>query len=176
MPHACRSMGTFPNVCTASTWKGTPCSRASAPMAATGWMVPISLLACITLMATVSGRSARFTSSGDTMPYSSTERYVTSKPWASSVWHVRNTAWCSIFEVMRWPRPRARASPFTPKLSDSVPPEVKTSSSGAMARKRAMRSRATSTASRAARPKPCTLDGFPKTSWKYGIISATTSG
>src|SRR5437870_2129882 len=32
---------------------------------------------------------------------------------------------------MMWPRPRARASPFTPKLSDSVPPDVKTISRGA---------------------------------------------
>jgi hypothetical protein len=39
-----------------------------APMAATGWTVPISLLACMTLMATVSLRVARLTWSGATMP------------------------------------------------------------------------------------------------------------
>ena len=66
--------------------------------------------------------------------------------------------------------------PFSAMLSDSVPPEVNTTSSGAAPRKRATRSRAVSTPARASRPKPCTLDGFPKRSPKYGSISATTSG
>jgi hypothetical protein len=43
-----------------------------APMAATGWIVPTSLLACMIEMPMVSGRMARRTSSGSTMPSSST--------------------------------------------------------------------------------------------------------
>ena len=71
---ASTSISTLPKVCTASTWKGTPASRASAPIARTGWIVPTSLLACMIEMAIVSGRSARRTSSGSTMPYWSTGR------------------------------------------------------------------------------------------------------
>ena len=41
-------------------------------MAAIGWMVPISLLACMIEIPIVSGRSARSTSSGSTMPCPST--------------------------------------------------------------------------------------------------------
>ncbi len=63
-----------------------------------------------------------------------------------------------------------------PKLSDSVPPEVNTISSGFTLRKPAMRSRAVSRPSRASRPKACTLEGLPKVSLKYGSMAATTSG
>jgi hypothetical protein len=56
MPIASTSIGTLPNVCTASTWNGTPCSRAIRPMSVDRWMVPTSLFACITLIAIVSGR------------------------------------------------------------------------------------------------------------------------
>jgi hypothetical protein len=98
------------------------------------------------------------------------------KPWLSSHSQVRRTAWCSIFDVIKWPRPRAKARPLTPKLSDSVPPDVKTISSGAAFRKRATRSRAVSSPARASRPKPWTLDGLPNASEKYGSISASTSG
>ena len=45
-----------------------PRSRQRRPIAATGWMVPISLLAAITETRTVSGRSARSTSSTETIP------------------------------------------------------------------------------------------------------------
>jgi hypothetical protein len=70
-------------------------------MAAMGWMVPTSLLACMTLMAMVSGRMARRTSSGSTMPYPSTGRYVTATPRRSRACAVLSTAWCSMLDVMR---------------------------------------------------------------------------
>ncbi len=75
-----------------------------------------------------------------------------------------------------WPRPRAIATPLTAMLSDSVPPEVKTISSLPTRRKWATCSRAVSRPSRASRPKPCTLDGLPNRSLKYGSIASTTSG
>ena len=75
-----------------------------------------------------------------------------------------------------WPRPRALATPLTPRLSDSVPPDVKTISSFATPKKLAMRSRAVSRPSRASRPKPWMLDGLPKRSPKYGSIASITSG
>ena len=74
------------------------------------------------------------------------------------------------------PRPRAAAIPFTATLSDSVPPEVNTISSLPTRRKCATRSRAASTPSRASRPKPWMLEGFPKRSEKYGSIASSTSG
>jgi hypothetical protein len=66
--------------------------------------------------------------------------------------------------------------PLMARLSDSVPPEVKTSSSGETPRNRAISSRAASTASRASRPKPWMLEAFPNRSVKYGSIAASTSG
>ncbi len=42
------SNGTFPTPCTASEWKSTPRERHSLPISASGWTVPISLLASIT--------------------------------------------------------------------------------------------------------------------------------
>ena len=77
---------------------------------------------------------------------------------------------------MMCPEPRAAASPLMPRLSDSVPPEVKTISSFETFRKPAICSRAVSMPSRASRPKPWTLDGLPKRSLKYGSIAWSTSG
>ncbi len=71
---ASRSMGTFPKVCTASTWNGMPCSWAIAPISRAGWMVPISELACMIEIRMVSGRMARRTASGSTRPSPSTSR------------------------------------------------------------------------------------------------------
>ena len=45
-----------------------PLPRRCAPISSMGWIVPSSLFACITVMRTVSGRSARRTSSGSTTP------------------------------------------------------------------------------------------------------------
>ena len=42
------SKGTLPTPCTASEWKSTPRDRQSLPISASGWTVPISLLASIT--------------------------------------------------------------------------------------------------------------------------------
>ena len=55
-PLAAKSTGSCPAACTASVWNGTPCSRATAASSATGWTVPTSLFAHITLTsATLSG-------------------------------------------------------------------------------------------------------------------------
>ena len=67
---------------------------------------------------------------------------------------------------MTCPPGRAPATPLMARLSDSVPPEVKTISSGETPRKRAMVSRAASIPSRASRPKPWMLDALPKRSEK----------
>ena len=51
-------MGRWPTACTASVWKRTPALRHTAPISSMGWMVPISLLAYITVTRRVSGRIA----------------------------------------------------------------------------------------------------------------------
>jgi hypothetical protein len=64
------------------------------------------------------------------------------------------------------PERRAAAMPLIPRLSDSVPPEVKTISSFDTRRNPAICSRAVSSPSRASRPKPCTLEALPNRSLK----------
>jgi hypothetical protein len=71
---------------------------------------------------------------------------------------------------------RARQGPSTARLSPSVPPEVKHSSSGAAPMQRATRSRASSSATRASRPQRCVLDGLPKRGPKKGCIASSTAG
>ena len=48
-PPAAKSTGTCPTACIASVWNGTPVAAASAASSATGWTVPTSLLAHITV-------------------------------------------------------------------------------------------------------------------------------
>ncbi len=96
-----------------------------------GSMVPISLFACIIEIRIVLSVIAFLTSPGLTIPYSSTGRYVTLNPCVSRNLQGSITAWCSIAEVIIW-LPFflfASATPFIAKLSDSVPPLVKTISS-----------------------------------------------
>jgi len=52
--------------------RAATCSRAIAPISSIGWMVPTSLLACMTLIRTVCVVIARRTSSGSTRPVRST--------------------------------------------------------------------------------------------------------
>ena len=58
----------------------------------------------------------------------------------------------------------------------SVPPEVKTISSASAPSRLATWPRASSTASCAARPKACVLDGLPKCSARNGSIASFTLG
>jgi hypothetical protein len=58
----------------------------------------------------------------------------------------------------------------------SVPPEVKTISSGVAPTSRATSARASSTAARAARPGACVLDGLPGSARSAAAIASATSG
>jgi len=79
------------------------------------------------------------------------------------------TAWCSIADAATIGSAtpsrarRAHKSPLTARLSDSVPPEVKTTAEGRVRRSSAMDSRACSTILREARPDACRDDGLPAT-------------
>ncbi len=81
---------------------------------------------------------------------------------------------------MMWGRSiRSLAAKNTPKsaqLSASVPPDVKTTSVGSHPMSMATFSRAASTASRAAAPAQCALDGLPNSSVRHGVMASTTSG
>ncbi len=67
-------------------------------------------------------------------------------------------------------------TPLSARLSASVPEPVKTISPWAHSSTPASRSRAWSTAARAARPDRCTDDGLPCVVVKYGSISSRTRG
>ena len=140
---------------TASVWNRTPAWRQTAPISAMGWMVPISLLANMTLTRQVSGRMALRTCSAVTTPSGGMSSRVTSYPSRSRAWRVWSTAWCSNFVEMMWRLPR-----FSPRaaavrrawLSASLPPEVKVISRGSACRFRAKMARASASFSAARCP------------------------
>jgi len=71
---------------------------------------------------------------------------------------------------------RAYATPFKAKLSASVPPPVKTISSGLAPMREATFSLASSTAALASWPNEWMLEGLPYRSVRYGSMAWTTSG
>ncbi len=145
----------------------------------TGWMVPTSPTAIITETRIVSSRIAASTSSGFTNPSASTGRLVTSKPRRSRYLSGVMTERCSTTdEMMCLPLDRDfSATPFRAMLLASVAPEVKTISAGVAPVNPATRSRASSSAWRAASPSDRNrIDGFPKCSVIWGIIASTTRG
>jgi hypothetical protein len=87
-------------------------------------------------------------------------------------------AGCSICVVMMCARLRfpAKNSPFRARLLDSLPPLVKTISSGAQPSRAATCPRPVSTAARAGRPAQWLLDGLPKPSSSIRCITAATPG
>ena len=162
-PSAPTSSGSWPGACTASVCSGTSRpisaarSRSAAATAATGCTVPTSLLASITLTSTVRSSTAAATAAGSTRPSPSTPTRTMSKPKRSRNSSVCSTAWCSTaVETMRSPTPAsccAKATPFRARLIDSVPPLVKTTSPGRQPSTAATRSRASSMAACASRPR-----------------------
>ena len=70
---------------------------------------------------------------------------------------------------------RDQNSPLSARLSDSVPPEVKTTSPGRQPSAPATVSRDSSTTRRAARPDACSEFGLP-TAPSCAVIAAAASG
>ena len=103
-------------------------------MAATGWTVPTSLFACITDTSAVVSDTASRTASGDTTPLLvDGQRPSCVHPRRASAREVCSTASCSIPLTTISRRPvgsSASAAPRMARLSDSVPPAVKTTSDG----------------------------------------------
>src|SRR2546422_1758934 len=180
MPIASTSTGILPTACVASVWKMIPFSLASLPMAATSWMVPISLLANITEIRIVLSVSALRISSTSMTPSGCTGTYVTWNPCRSRRLNVSMLARCSMTVVTMW-LPFSlyiSATPLRARLIASVPPEVKTSSFGSRAPiSVAILARAASTAPSASHPNGwLRLAGCPNFSVKYGSIASTTRG
>src|SRR5690606_23100212 len=98
-PQAPKSTGTWPTACTASVWNGTAYRAASSAISATGWTVPTSLLAHITLTRATRSpyRSSSVASaSTSTLPSRSTGSHVTLAPsCVPSQATASSTAWCS---------------------------------------------------------------------------------
>jgi len=91
---------------------------------------------------------------------------------------VWRTAWCSMDEVTMW-RPLdayANAAPWSARLSDSVPPDVKTTSLGCAPMAAATLALAASIASCASAPNECSDEGLPYSVRKYGVIASSTLG
>src|SRR5438552_4329995 len=177
---ASTSIGVLPTAWVASVWKMIPFSLASLPIAATSWIVPISLLANMTEIRMVLSVIALRISSTSIRPSGCTGTYVTSKPWRSSRLATSMPARCSMTVVTMW-LPFSRyisATPLRARLIDSVPPEVNTSSLGSRApMSLASLPRATSTAASASQPNGwLRLAGCPNFSVKYGSIASTTRG
>ena len=145
----------FPAACTASTSNRLPVSRTSAATSASGWITPVSLFAACTATSAGPSDSAARKAARSIWPLPSTGSSTTSSRACS-------TALCSVAPTSKRGRvgPASRA-PFDANVIASVPPLVNTTCSGATPAKRATVSRAPSSSALAARPPPCTLDGFP---------------
>src|SRR5256886_14771164 len=165
---SCSDTGTLPKACTPSTWNGTPASRHRAASRATGCTTPTSLFTHITLNTATPRASASPNASCDTWPWPSTGRMISSPPRRATACAAARTALCSIADTAtRNGPPRSRAAsahPITARLSASVPPDVKITWPGSAPSAAAMLRFASSTPARAARPKRCGEDGFPKAS------------
>ena len=85
---------------------------------------------------------------------------------------------CSASLMMMWsPLRRLRSAyPTMPRLLASVAPAVKTISRGSAPKKAATWARASSRATVATSPTPCSEAALPNFSVKYGSIASTTRG
>jgi hypothetical protein len=96
-------MASEPNACTASVWnRDSGLARLTASeMAATSWMVPVSLLTIITDTTAVSSVTTSAISPGSTRASESTPTMVTGMPSRFRKSAVSNTASCSMAVVTR---------------------------------------------------------------------------
>ena len=148
-PSSPTSIGRETNAWIASVWTAVLglTRLTNSATSATSWMVPVSLLTAITDTTQESSSTRPATCSGSTLPYPSTSAVATRQPRRPRKPAASRTASCSVAPTTTPPRPPpARAAPFTARLSDSVPPPVKTISWGRQPSRPAARSRADSSA------------------------------
>ena len=124
--------------------------------------------------------SVRASASRSTTPCASTGSSRTSAPKAAAARADSRTAGCSTAEHSSTASPRSRsaasATPRTARLSDSVPPEVKTISPGSRPRKAATSSRASSRSRRARWAGGWLPVGLPSGAAWTSAMAARTSG
>ncbi len=181
-PSAPGRTGIFPTAWTASVWTTAP--AACAAPAASGirtFTAPVSLLARMSDTTAVFASSADASPSSSGSPSPSTGTSTGSKPSSARESPASRTAGCSAAEKTTRLRPgsrsrAARAAPLTARVSDSVPPEVKTISSGRTPRADATASRADSTAFLAARPGAWIEEGLAAREVSHGSIASSASG
>jgi hypothetical protein len=155
-----------PAACTASTCSKAPWRRHSEAASTIGCTVPVSLFASIR-HTSAGGWSASNAARADrsATPFRSTGRML-----AAAV--TERTASCSVAQAInRRPMPSA----WIASASASVPPDVNTRFAGSAPNRVASDSRASSRIRRAARPAPCTDDGFPVTAMAASM-AARASG
>ncbi len=160
------------NACTASvcsTAAGAR-SRTTSATAASGWTVPISLLAAMTDTRVTESSRASASRSRSITPSAPTG---TTRPLRDSTGS--STAWCSMAVHTTVP-PRRSCTPSTARLSASVPPLVKTTSPGSAPASSATTSRASSIARRASRAAAWAPDGLAKRSVRKASSASTAAG
>ena len=142
-----------------------PVPAAVAASCGAGWIVPTSLFAT-RAVATAGAASASCQASSSMRPAGSmgTNRIAAdSCAWSQAT--VSVVAWCSPSGTMSAASgPAARHRPVIPRFTDSVPPEVSTTSMGSQSRVCASRSRDSSSTRRAACPAWWIDDGLPMVS------------
>ena len=171
-PLAAKSTGTWPTACTASVCTGMPCACASSTTSATGWTRADLVVGPhhrdqrdAVRVALERRRAARRRRGGRARrPAAARPRRPRARP-ASAAGRGRRGArpTCDRMRVRRGScARRAQKRPLSARLSDSVPPEVNTTSPGRQPSARAIVSRDSSTTRRAARPEACSDDGLPR--------------
>ncbi len=176
-PSSSTRVGILPTDCAASVWKRTPYSCAIAAHSAMGWIVPVSLLACMMVTSTVSLLIARRRSSGSTSPVPSTGSHVSRAPRRSRNRSGATMAGCSALDVTKCGRslPLAKKTPFSAWLFASLPPLVNTISRGAQPTSAATWTLALATIWRAGAPAQWLLEGLPcPVSRAWRMMSATS--
>ena len=141
-------------------------------------MVPTSLLARATdttVVAVGTPATAAARTSGSTRPRRSTARGWTVPPNRAAASAPSPTVWWSTAPTRIAPG-RAPTTPARAVASDSVPPEVNTTSPGPHPTRAATASRASSTARRAWRAAAWAPDGLPWCAPRNGSMASTASG
>ena len=157
-------------------------SCAIAPISASGWSVPISLLAAITLTRIVLGVIAARSASRSTQAVGVDAEHASRRALrARAACTTSSTDLCSVATVMTWlPRPRSAvdATPLSARLFDSVAPLVKMISRGDGVDQRGdLRARASRPRrARPSRRRAACCAGLPNRSVKNGSIASRTRG
>ena len=165
--------GRCPRGCTPSQWNRTPLLAQKRPIAATSWMIPVSLFPCKVLHNSVSGVSASANCARLIRPSEPTGRMSVRSGYRSLANQAE--AWTSAAINGRPCGPPSRTPRIT-KLLASVPPEVRITRPAVKPQSAAKSRLVPSSTSRAARPASCREEGLAWNSPETRTSSSTASG